>query len=46
VDTQGRALLRPNLRRRELVPFFTKLPPVEVVMEACGGSHYCRVKQA
>jgi transposase len=39
VDAQGRALLRRNLRRRELVPFFTKLPPVEVAMEACGGSH-------
>jgi transposase len=23
-----------------MVPFFTKLPPVEVVMEACGGSHH------
>jgi hypothetical protein len=40
VDTQGRALLRRNLRRRELVPFFTKLPPVEVAMEAWGGSHH------
>jgi transposase len=40
VDAQGRPLLRRNLRRQQLVPFFAKLPPVEVVMEACGGSHH------
>ncbi len=40
VDAHGRAVLRRNLRRREMVPFFAKLPPVEVVMEACGGSHH------
>jgi len=40
VDEKGRAVLRRNLRRRDMVPFFTKLPPVEVVMEACGGSHH------
>src|SRR5277367_4790114 len=40
VDAQGRVVLRRNLRRQELVAFFTKLPPVEVVMEACGGSHH------
>ena len=40
VDDAGRAVLRRNLRRRELLPFFAKLPPVEVALEACGGSHY------
>ena len=39
-DPRGRAVLRRNLRRAEFVPFFAKLPPAEVVMEACGGSHH------
>ena len=33
-------MLRRNLRRSELMRFFEKLPPVEVAMEACGGSHH------
>ncbi len=40
VDAQGRARLRRNLRRSEVVPFFRGLVPVEIVMEACGGSHH------
>jgi transposase len=40
VDRAGRAVLRRNLRRREMQAFFEKLPPVEVVLEACGGSHH------
>ena len=40
VDDAGRPMLRRNVRRRELLPFFEKLPPVEVVLEACGGSHH------
>jgi len=40
VDANGRPVLRRNLRRPELVKFFSKLAPVEVVMEACGGSHH------
>jgi transposase len=40
VDAQDRPVLRRNLRRQELVAFFTKLPPLEVAMEACGGSHH------
>jgi transposase len=40
VDAAGRAVLRRNLRRRELLPFFKKLAPVEVALEACGGSHH------
>jgi transposase len=39
-DAQGRAVLRRNLRRQDLVAFFAKQPPLEVVMEACGGSHH------
>src|ERR1700752_4681398 len=40
VDDAGRAVLRRNVRRGELLRFFTRLPPVEVVLEACGGSHH------
>jgi transposase len=40
VDGTGRAVLRRNLRRQDLLAFFAKLKPVEVAMEACGGSHH------
>jgi transposase len=40
VDDTGRAVLRTNLRRAQMVPFFRKLPPTEIAMEACGSSHY------
>jgi transposase len=40
VDGQQRAVLRRDLRRGQLVAFFAKLPPTEVVLEACGGSHH------
>ena len=40
VDASGRAVLRRNLRRGELADFFAQLPPAEVVLEACGGSHH------
>ena len=40
VDDAGRAVLRRNLRRGEVLRFFARLPPVEVVLEACGGSHH------
>ena len=40
VDAAERPVLRKNLRRREVLPFFEKLPPLEVVLEACGGSHH------
>jgi transposase len=40
VDGQGRVVLRRNLRRQDLVRFFAKLAPVDVALEACGGSHH------
>jgi len=40
VDGRDRPVLRRNLRRQEMAEFFGKLPPVEVVIEACGASHY------
>ena len=39
-DADGRAVLRRNLRRRGMVPFFARRPRMEVVLEACGGSHH------
>ena len=36
-------VLRLNLTRSRLIPFFKKLAPTEIVMEACGGSfHWAR----
>jgi transposase len=40
VDARDRPVLRRNLRRAEVAEFFTKLPPVEVAIEACGASHH------
>ena len=40
VDASGRAVLRRNLRRGDLPGFFEKQAAVEVVMEACAGSHH------
>src|SRR5918993_4438362 len=39
-DGAGRALLRRQLRRREVREFFAKLAPVLIGMVACGGAHY------
>jgi transposase len=40
VDEFGRVVLRRELRRSQLQTFFRKLPPSDVVLEACGGSHH------
>jgi transposase len=40
IDQQERPVLRINLRRRQLLAFFKKLPPTEVAMEACGSAHH------
>jgi transposase len=40
IDQQDRPILRTNLRRAQLIPFFKKLPPTDIALEACGGSHY------
>jgi transposase len=40
VDERGKVLLRRELRRQQLETFFGKLPAMEVVLEACGGSHH------
>jgi transposase len=40
VNAAGEAVLRVNLSRARLVPFFRKLPRIVVALEACGGSHH------
>ena len=40
VDASGTAVLRRDLRRPAFEAFMAKLPPIEVALEACGGSHH------
>jgi transposase len=40
IDDEDRPILRTNLRRAQLVPFFRKLQATTVALEACGGSHH------
>jgi len=40
VDRSGRAVVRKAFKRAALLSFLRDLPPCEVGMEACGGSHY------
>lgn len=40
IDTGGDVVVRKVLRRRQVLPFFSKLPPCLVGLEACSTSHY------
>jgi transposase len=40
VDAAERPVLRKRLRRREVLPFFAKLKPTRIGLEACGGAHH------
>jgi transposase len=40
VDSQGKTVVRRELRRQQVVPFMRQLQPCLVGMEACGGAHY------
>jgi transposase len=40
VDEQDRPILRQNLSRARFEAFLGKMPPTEVVLEACGSSHH------
>ena len=40
VDTAEQPALRKRLGRRQMVEFFTKLPPTRIGIEACGAAHY------
>ena len=39
VDTYGKVVVRKQLRRKEVVEYFTKLPSCEIGMEAGSSSH-------
>ena len=40
VDASERPVLVRKLQRRAVVPFFAKLAPTRIGLEACGGSHH------
>jgi transposase len=40
VDAEGVIVVRRQLRRRQVLPFFEKLPPCLVGMAACATSHH------
>ena len=40
IDEAGRVLVKRNLRRAQVLPFFAKLEPCLVGMEALAGAHY------
>jgi transposase len=40
IDASGEVTVRRQLRRSQVEPFFAKLAPCVVGMEACGGAHY------
>ncbi len=40
VDASERVVLRKRLSRKAMLEFFAKLPPTEVVIEACGAAHH------
>ncbi len=40
IDAEGRVVVRRALRRRQVMPFFRKLDPCLIGMEACGTSHH------
>lgn len=40
VDAQGNVVIRRQLKRRLVLPFFKKLPPCLIGIEACATSHH------
>ena len=40
VDAAGEVVVRKALRRSQMLPFFAKLPPCLIGIEACGTSHH------
>jgi transposase len=40
IDQADRPVLRVNLRRAQMLPFFKKRPRTEIAMEACGSAHH------
>lgn len=39
-DDRGRAVLKRQLKRAQMLPFFARLAPCRIGLEACGSSHY------
>jgi hypothetical protein len=40
VDAEGKVIVRRQLKRRYVLPFFQKLPPCLIGIEACASSHH------
>lgn len=40
VDGEDRVVLKRQLRRQQMLAFFSKIEPCLIGMEACGGAHY------
>jgi transposase len=40
ISSTGEVVVRRALRRAQVIPFFSKLPPCLIGMEACGTSHH------
>ena len=40
INAEGKIVIRRQLKRRHVLPFFQKLPPCLVGIEACASSHY------
>ena len=40
VDAEGATVLRKQLRRAQVLAFFSRLPPCLVGLEACATAHY------
>ena len=41
IAADGSVVVRRQLKRRQVLPFFAKLPPCLIGMEACASSHQC-----
>ena len=40
IDETGKAIMKRKLQRSEIFPFFEKLDPCTIYLEACGAGHY------
>ena len=40
VDSAGKVVISRQLRRKQVIDFFSKIPPCLVGMEACGTAHH------
>lgn len=45
-DARGKAVLRRQLKRAQMLSFFARLEPCRIAMEACGSAHYWARKLA